>query len=400
MSNEQIIWNFLIKEFSAAGAAGLMGNLFAESGLKPNNMQDTFQLRLAFTDETYTKAVDEGQYKNFVRDSVGYGIAQWTYYSRKQNLLNYAKEKKVSVGNLWMQLEFLVKELKEQYNSLYLFLCTTSSVQEASNKVLLEFEQPQYTGENIKKLRYQYSLNYYNKYSAKGGGSMLTIKKESRQQLSKNFISIEFDCKGVGCCSQTLIDEKLVEYLQKIRDHFNKPITITSAYRCATHNSRVGGATGSYHTKGQAADFVVEGVTSAEVARYAESIGIKGFGLYETTKDGFFVHIDTRTYKSFWYGKSELPRTTFGGSNSQDKNGSYHKSQTKYNIKLYYAQLGDQGEDIRILQEILKVHGYNIQASGKYDEATRQVVIDFQRKNKIGADGIVGVQTMQKLLGY
>lgn len=229
---------------------------------------------------------------------------------------------------------------------------------------------------------------------------MLTIKKGSRQQLSKNFISIEFDCKGINCCSQTLIDEKLVEYLQKIRDYFNKPITITSAYRCATHNSRIGGATGSYHTKGQAADFVVEGVAPAEVARYAESIGIKGIGLYETTKDGFFVHIDTRTYKSFWYGKSELPRTTFGGSSSQDKNGSYHKSQIKYNIKLYYAQLGDQGEDIRILQEILKAHGYNIQTSGKYDEATRQAVIDFQIKNKIGADGIVGVQTMQKLLGY
>lgn len=399
MSNEQIIWNFLVKEFSTAGAAGLMGNLFAESGLKPNNMQDTFQLRLAFTDETYTMAVDKGHYKNFVRDSVGYGIAQWTYWSRKQNLLNYAKEKKVSIGNLQMQLEFLVKELKEQYNPLYLFLRTTSSVWEASNKVLLEFERPQHSGENIKKLRYEYSLNYYNKYGAKGGDLMLTIKKGSRQQLSKNFISIEFDCKGINCCSQTLIDEKLVDYLQKIRDHFNKSITITSAYRCATHNSRVGGAAGSYHTKGQAADFVVEGVAPAEVARYAESIGIKGIGLYETEKDGFFVHIDTRTYKSFWYGQNELPRTTFGGVSSQDKNGSYHKSQTKYSIKLYYAQLGDQGEDIRILQEILKVHGYNIQASGKYDEATRQVVIDFQRKNKLGVDGIVGSATMQKLLG-
>ncbi|MGN1342286.1 MAG: D-Ala-D-Ala carboxypeptidase family metallohydrolase [Bacilli bacterium] len=87
-----------------------------------------------------------------------------------------------------------------------------------------------------------------------------------------------------------------------MREHFNAPITITSAYRCLTHNSRVGGATGSRHTKGDAADIVVKGVSPKTVAQYAESIGIKGIGLYETSADGFFTHIDTRTTKSFWYG--------------------------------------------------------------------------------------------------
>jgi peptidoglycan hydrolase-like protein with peptidoglycan-binding domain len=109
-----------------------------------------------------------------------------------------------------------------------------------------------------------------------------------------------------------LIDEQLVTYLQKIRDHFGKSITITSGYRCPTHNSRVGGATGSRHSKGQAADIVVDGVSPRTVAQYAESIGIKGIGLYETAKDGYFTHIDTRDYKSFWYGQSEQPRSTFG----------------------------------------------------------------------------------------
>ena len=131
---------------------------------------------------------------------------------------------------------------------------------------------------------------------------ILKIKKGQKVQLSKNFTSAEFDCHGVNCCSETLVDEKLVEYLQAIRDHFNKPITITSAYRCPVHNRNIGGATGSYHTKGQAADIVVQGVSSREVAKYAESIGILGIGLYETFKDGYFTHIYTRTYKSFWYG--------------------------------------------------------------------------------------------------
>lgn len=136
-------------------------------------------------------------------------------------------------------------------------------------------------------------------------------------KLSKNFKSTEFDCHGNGCCSETKVAPDLVVLLQDIRDHFGKPITITSGYRCPTHNSRVSRSKNSYHTRGpvdSAADFTVSGVTPREVAKYAESKGIKGIGLYETKNDGFFVHIDTRTTKAFWYGQAETPVTTFGGS--------------------------------------------------------------------------------------
>lgn len=140
-----------------------------------------------------------------------------------------------------------------------------------------------------------------------------TYKKGSSEKLSANFKVYEFACKGSGCCSTVLIDEKLVEYLQQIRDHFGVAVVITSAYRCATHNKAVGGVTTSYHAKGQAADIQVKGVAPAEVAKFAESIGILGIGLYETAKDGYFVHIDTRTSKSYWYGQAQENRATFGG---------------------------------------------------------------------------------------
>ena len=140
-----------------------------------------------------------------------------------------------------------------------------------------------------------------------------TYKKKAITKLSTNFKSTEFDCHGSGCCSETLIDEKLVDYLQQIRTHFGKAVTVSSAYRCAAHNKNVGGATGSRHMKGQAADIYITGVKPAEIAKYAESIGIMGIGLYETDKDGHFVHIDTREAKSFWYGQAQSPRTTFGG---------------------------------------------------------------------------------------
>lgn len=136
-----------------------------------------------------------------------------------------------------------------------------------------------------------------------------TYKKGSAAKLSEFFTVREFGCKGGSCCSTTLIDDKLVEYLQKIREHFGKPVIISSGHRCEKHNRSVNGATASRHVKGQAADIVIQGVEPAEVAKYAESIGVLGIGLYDN-----FVHVDTRSTKFFWYSHAQHPRSTFGGS--------------------------------------------------------------------------------------
>lgn len=141
-----------------------------------------------------------------------------------------------------------------------------------------------------------------------------TYDKTSSDKLSANFKVSEFKCKGSGCCNTILVDEELVTTLQKIRDHFGAAVTINSGYRCPVHNKNVGGASGSQHVKGKAADIVVRGVKPAEVAKYAESIGVRGIGLYETDSDGHFVHVDTRTNKSFWYGQKNEYRSTFGGA--------------------------------------------------------------------------------------
>lgn len=111
--NEKTIWNFLTgKGLNAYAAAGIMGNLYAESGLMPNNLQNTYNNKLGKTDAEYTAAVDNGSYGNFVKDSAGYGLAQWTYWSRKQALLNHAKQAGVSIADLNMQLGFLWEELQ------------------------------------------------------------------------------------------------------------------------------------------------------------------------------------------------------------------------------------------------------------------------------------------------
>lgn len=85
MANEKTIWDYLTSQgLTPAGAAGLMGNLYAESGLNPTNLQNSYESKLGYTDATYTAAVDSGAYSNFAKDSAGYGLAQWTYWSRKQ----------------------------------------------------------------------------------------------------------------------------------------------------------------------------------------------------------------------------------------------------------------------------------------------------------------------------
>lgn len=154
MSNEKIIWDYLKdKGLNDYGVAGLMGNLYAESALNPKNLQQTFEKKLGYTDATYTESVDNGTYTNFVRDSAGYGLAQWTYWSRKQNLLNFAKAAGKSIGDLDMQLDFLWKELCESYKSVLSVLQSATSVLEASNIVLFQFERPANQSESVQKQR-------------------------------------------------------------------------------------------------------------------------------------------------------------------------------------------------------------------------------------------------------
>ena len=170
MEQELTIWNYLkSKGLTDQGVAGLMGNLYAESKLSPINLQDTSNKHLAMTDEDYTKAVDNGSYKNFIRDSAGYGLAQWTDWKRKQNLLYFAQSKKTSVGDLLMQLEFLYLELSQSYPRVLNELKTTRSVLSASNAVLLQFEKPKVQDEAVQDRRFNYSKMFYDKYGTKSG---------------------------------------------------------------------------------------------------------------------------------------------------------------------------------------------------------------------------------------
>ena len=124
-----------------------------------------------------------------------------------------------------------------------------------------------------------------------------TKAKNGGAKLSANFRVKEFACKDGS--DPVFIDSELVAALQKIRSHFGKPVTITSAYRTPTRNKAVGGTVYSQHLYGKAADITVNGVKPKEVAAYAEKIlpNTGGIGIYDT-----FTHIDVRSTKARWNG--------------------------------------------------------------------------------------------------
>lgn len=395
-TNEEKIWNFLLEAgFTKAGAAGLIGNLNAESGLYPDRVQGD----IPYSDfsKNYTKQIDEGsinenEFINNGPNGGGYGLAQWTYYTRKRSLYRFAKNLNTSIGNLETQLKFLLNELKNNYtNSVYKVLIKTESLQEASDTVLYKFENPANASTKSAE-RLRLSQNTYNKFVKGDEQTVKTYARNENVKLSANFTSNEFQCR-CGKCPTVTIDEKLVDYLQKIRDHFKAPVILNSAYRCKTHNAAVGGASGSKHVTGQAADVVVTGVAPREVAKYAESIGVKGIGLYETATDGHFVHIDTRDYKSFWYGQRQSYRSTFGGSTTSSGSSSNASGYTT-------LRKGSKGQDVKKLQEKLITLGYSLGrygADGVYGTSTYNAVKAFQKNKKLTVDGIAGPATQKAL---
>ncbi len=181
--NEITIWKYLkAKGLNDYGVAGLMGNLFAESGLNPQNLQNSCEKRLGMTDAAYAAAVDKGTYTNFVHDSAGWGLCQWTYWSRKKALLEFAHAAGKSIGDLGMQLDFLWKELSESYPGVLASLRSAGSVLEASNSVLLNFERPANQSESVQKKRAEYGQRYYDRFAnpaieMEGDGDMSAVDR-------------------------------------------------------------------------------------------------------------------------------------------------------------------------------------------------------------------------------
>lgn len=244
------IWNYLFSVIgNEYGVAGLMGNIKAESALKSNNLQQTYERKLGFTDELYTAAVDNGTYTNFIHDKAGYGLVQWTYWSLKEELYKYAKQQKKSIGDLEMQLEFLCKQLSKSYSAVWNTLKLATNVMDASNAVLLKFERPADQSETMQKKRANYGLEYYNQFSQKiKNSTKIELEGTNLGSVLIGHASVDENGRSTGGVAGDQTGKELC-----IRSWYNKPWikvfrpisninaeAIASAMEAACENNHIG----------------------------------------------------------------------------------------------------------------------------------------------------------------
>ena len=137
MTNSEIFAALVSAGMTKEGACGVMGNMAAESAMRPNNAQDSY----GRDDDTYTAQTDNGQ-NDFVNDSIGYGLCQWTERSRKQKLLAFAKNMGVSIGDAQMQVTFCAAEMQADFPGVWKTVTTSHDLLECTQIVLNVYENP------------------------------------------------------------------------------------------------------------------------------------------------------------------------------------------------------------------------------------------------------------------
>ena len=161
--NASIIWNTLLKSgMTKAGVAGTMGNLEAESGLNSCIYQVSYRKKLGnITNQEYCNRVNKGNYtaKSFIHDSVGFGLAQWTYWSLKQELLETCKGQ---IGDLNCQLKYLIKSMK-QYGP-WSILTSSNDVRTCSRDVLFKYLRAVNPGLGYENRIYKFAMKHYNRF--------------------------------------------------------------------------------------------------------------------------------------------------------------------------------------------------------------------------------------------
>lgn len=160
MSNKTIYDQLRAAGLTAEGACGLMGNMQAESSMQANIAQRGMT---TLADDVYTAAADMGTI-DFVHDSVGYGLCQWTYWSRKQGLFSFAAASGVSVGDEDMQVQFCVKELREDFPGVWIVLTRSHDLYECARIVCLQYERPAVNNVDV---RYRFAQDFFGQLAGK-----------------------------------------------------------------------------------------------------------------------------------------------------------------------------------------------------------------------------------------
>ena len=446
--NEKRIWDYLLGKIgNPFGVAGLMGNLYAESGLRPDNLQNTYEKKLGMSDASYTAAVDNGSYSNFVKDSAGYGLAQWTYWSRKQNLLDFAKERGASIGDLDMQLDFLMKELAG-YSSVLKTLRTATSVREASDTVLTKYERPADQSEAAQARRASYGQKYYDRYATATApeasteeGEKMTydpkrvidialaevgyLEKETNAQLDdktanagdENYTKYARDLDALGFYNGR---KQHVAWCDVFVDHsfveaYGMEVALAITFQPYGKSNCGAGCKYSRQYYQQNGHLFNEPEPGDQVFFYSKDKStISHTGLVYAVDNSYIYTVEGNTssasgvvanggavakkkYKRSYDRLAGFGRPDYGMKASSVVDIPSTNPTTAYELGDRTLKKGDKGDDVEDMQENLIKLGYDLGddgADGKFGSKTDEAVRNFQRSSALEVDGKFGPKSL------
>lgn len=405
-----------------AGAAGCTANILHESNGRPENVENTCPI----SDEDYTRGVDDGSYTNFVGDRYGYGLCQWTYYTRKEALLKYAKEHGVSIADADMQFQFMARELRESYAYVWNTLITTRDPYTAGYVMCEKFERPK-GGETSAKQRGQKAKEIYDRCKNAGVETVYYDK----QKL------IDWAYSQIGYHEGDNNWNKYAEIMDKVKDFYNG-IKQNQPYcdiwydcgcyvcygreaalylTCQPEKSCGAGCKFSaqyYQAKGR---FFKSGPETADQIFFGSGwdnvwhtgMVVEVSDTHVTTIEGNTSdQVAKRTYKLsdpniFGYGR---PR--WGNPNDAEAPAPETPAAPMCKPSLPELKIGDKNGYVKCLQRQLIAMGYACGGKkdergieipdGEFGQKTKEAVQQVQKNHGLKVDGEVGVNTWPVIL--
>lgn len=169
------IWNRLMDEFhNEVGVAGVMGNLYAESGCTSYACQPSrpYDVCITYINNVNSHAISKYNFVHYgcsstggvANSQLGFGLAQWTYYTRKDGLYDFMFANGNDISDLENQIAYVIEEISND-STMYNIVSTSTDINKVTDYILKHYENPKDQSYEVKKTRRGYATDIYNEYS-------------------------------------------------------------------------------------------------------------------------------------------------------------------------------------------------------------------------------------------